>query len=104
PFRQQQAKRVGHPADAHHRVAPLRHREWQPQVRQLHGAQRIRSLGGQRHLRLAVRILGHRARTFSTTYKDDEALAMLTEPTRPVHAYGPMVQIAEPTLSSKTGD
>jgi hopanoid biosynthesis associated radical SAM protein HpnH len=42
--------------------------------------------------------------TFSTTYKDDEALAMLTEPAHPVHAYDPLVQIAEPTLSSKAGD
>ncbi len=31
--------------------------------------------------------------TFSTTYKDDEALAMLNEPVRPAHAYNPLVQI-----------
>ncbi len=31
--------------------------------------------------------------TFSTTYKDDEALAMLNEPAHPVHAYNPLVQI-----------
>jgi len=42
--------------------------------------------------------------TFSTTYKDDEALAMLNEPAHPVHAYNPLVQIAEPTLSSRAGD
>jgi hopanoid biosynthesis associated radical SAM protein HpnH len=33
--------------------------------------------------------------TFSTTYKDDEALAMLNEPAHPVHAYNPLVQIDE---------
>jgi len=33
--------------------------------------------------------------TFSTTYKDDEALAMLNEPVRPAHAYNPLVQIAD---------
>jgi hopanoid biosynthesis associated radical SAM protein HpnH len=33
--------------------------------------------------------------TFSTTYKDDGALAMLHEPTHPVHAYNPLVQIAD---------
>ena len=31
--------------------------------------------------------------TFSTTYKDDEALAMLKEAVHPVHAYDPLVQI-----------
>jgi hypothetical protein len=33
--------------------------------------------------------------TFSTTYKDDEALAMLNEDVKPVHAYNPLVQIGE---------
>ena len=33
--------------------------------------------------------------TFSTTYKDDEALAMLKEAVHPVHAYNPLVQIGE---------
>ncbi len=33
--------------------------------------------------------------TFSTSYKDDEALAMLNEPAHPVHAYDPLVQIAD---------
>jgi hopanoid biosynthesis associated radical SAM protein HpnH len=33
--------------------------------------------------------------TFSTEYKDDEALAMLNEPARPVHEYNPLVQIGE---------
>ena len=32
--------------------------------------------------------------TFSTTYKDDEALAMLNEAVHPVHAYNPLVQIS----------
>jgi hopanoid biosynthesis associated radical SAM protein HpnH len=31
--------------------------------------------------------------TFSTAYKDEDALAMLDEPARPVHAYNPLVQI-----------
>jgi hopanoid biosynthesis associated radical SAM protein HpnH len=31
--------------------------------------------------------------TFSTSYRDDEALAMLKETVRPVHAYNPLVQI-----------
>ena len=31
--------------------------------------------------------------TFSTSYKDDEALAMLNEAAHPVHAYNPLVQI-----------
>jgi len=31
--------------------------------------------------------------TFSTSYRDDEALAMLNEPVHPVHAYNPLVQI-----------
>jgi len=34
--------------------------------------------------------------TFSTKYKDDEALAMLKEHVRPVHAYNPLVQIGSP--------
>jgi hopanoid biosynthesis associated radical SAM protein HpnH len=42
--------------------------------------------------------------TFSSKYKDDEALAMLKEETRPVHAYNPLVQIASPTLSPKAAD
>ena len=33
--------------------------------------------------------------TFSAAYKDDEALAMLNEPAHPVHAYNPLVQIAD---------
>jgi hopanoid biosynthesis associated radical SAM protein HpnH len=32
--------------------------------------------------------------TFSTSYKDDEAAAMLKEEVRPVHSYNPLVQIA----------
>jgi hopanoid biosynthesis associated radical SAM protein HpnH len=31
--------------------------------------------------------------TFSSSYKDEEALAMLNEPAHPVHAYNPLVQI-----------
>jgi hopanoid biosynthesis associated radical SAM protein HpnH len=42
--------------------------------------------------------------TFSSAYKDDEALAMLNEAVHPVHAYDPLVQIAEPTLTSKAAD
>ena len=33
--------------------------------------------------------------TFSTKYRDDEALAMLEEEVKPVHAYNPLVQIGE---------
>jgi hopanoid biosynthesis associated radical SAM protein HpnH len=36
--------------------------------------------------------------TFSTKYKDDEALEMLKEHVRPVHAYNPLVQIADAEL------
>jgi len=42
--------------------------------------------------------------TFSTEYKDDEALVMLKETVRPVHAYNPLVQIEEPAVSAKAGD
>jgi hypothetical protein len=31
--------------------------------------------------------------TLSTAYRDEEALALLDEPARPVHAYNPLVQI-----------
>jgi len=49
-----------------------------------------------RYLRLAARLLGDGARaTFSTAYKDDEALAMLNETVHPVHAYNPLVQIGD---------
>jgi len=41
--------------------------------------------------------------TFSSSYKDDEALAMLNEPAHPVHAYNPLVQIGEPAVSSRAG-
>jgi hopanoid biosynthesis associated radical SAM protein HpnH len=37
--------------------------------------------------------LGTVRATFSTKYKDDEALAMLNEEIRPVHTYDPLVQI-----------
>ncbi len=33
--------------------------------------------------------------TFSTKYKDDEAMAMLNEEIRPVHTYNPLVQIGD---------
>ncbi len=33
--------------------------------------------------------------TFSTSYKDDEAAAMLKEEVRPVHSYNPLVQIGD---------
>ena len=38
--------------------------------------------------------------TFSTTYKDDEAAAMLRENVRPVHSYNPLVQIEEKQLAT----
>jgi hypothetical protein len=31
--------------------------------------------------------------TFSTTYEDPDALALLNEPVKPVHAFNPLVQI-----------
>jgi len=40
--------------------------------------------------------------TFSSSYKDDEALAMLTEPAHPVHAYNPLVQIADGSAERST--
>ena len=49
-------------ADARDRMAPLRLRERQSQVRQLHGPQRIRSLRRQPHLRLVEGIRRHRPR------------------------------------------
>ncbi|MGO9516993.1 MAG: adenosyl-hopene transferase HpnH [Candidatus Korobacteraceae bacterium] len=42
--------------------------------------------------------------TFSSSYKDDEALAMLNETVRPAHAYNPLVQIGEPATSSRAGN
>jgi len=42
--------------------------------------------------------------TFSTSYKDPEAEAMLQETVKPVHSYNPLVQIEEPTVSSHAGD
>jgi hypothetical protein len=33
--------------------------------------------------------------TFSSDYEDDEALAMLDEKVKPVHAYNPLIQIGE---------
>jgi len=39
--------------------------------------------------------LGTVRATFSSAYKDDEALAMLNETTHPVHAYNPLVQIGD---------
>jgi len=35
--------------------------------------------------------------TFSSTYADPEALKLLNEPARPVHAYNPLVQIHSPS-------
>jgi hopanoid biosynthesis associated radical SAM protein HpnH len=37
--------------------------------------------------------------TFSTQYKDEQALAMLKEEVRPVHSYNPLVHISGATLS-----
>ena len=41
--------------------------------------------------------------TFSSKYKDDEALAMLKEETRPVHEYNPLVQIGA-SSGQRTGE
>ena len=51
--------------------------------------------------------LGTVRATFSSAYKDDEALAMLKETTHPVHAYNPLVQIGDansPRVSSPPFD
>jgi len=42
--------------------------------------------------------------TFSTSYTDVEAAAMLNEEFRPVHSYNPLVQIDEPAVSLHAGD
>ncbi len=48
--------------------------------------------------------LGTVRATFSSAYRDDEALAMLKETTHPVYAHNPLVQLASPTLSPTAGD
>jgi hopanoid biosynthesis associated radical SAM protein HpnH len=48
--------------------------------------------------------LGTVRATFSSTYKDEEALTMLKEVAHPVHTYNPLVQIGEPTLSARVSD
>src|SRR5262249_45899962 len=47
--------------NARDRVAQVRYRVGQSQVRQLHGAQRLRSLGGERYLWFAEGLPGNRA-------------------------------------------
>src|SRR5215813_4252552 len=42
--------------------------------------------------------------TFSTSYKDGQAAAMLNEEFRPVHSYNPLVQIAAPAEQLTTSD
>ena len=49
-----------------HGVGGVRHRVRQSQVRQLHGALRLRSVGGERHLWIAARPSGHGARPRSS--------------------------------------
>ena len=63
------------------RVANVRHRVGQSEVRQLHGAQRLRSIG--RAITRSVRWRGFLATvraTLFSRYKDDDALAMLEQP------------------------
>jgi hopanoid biosynthesis associated radical SAM protein HpnH len=40
--------------------------------------------------------------TFSSTYKDEDALRMLNEKIRPMHSYNPLVQIQEATVTEET--
>ncbi len=40
--------------------------------------------------------------TFSSTYKDEDALRMLNEKTRPMHSYNPLVQIQEAKVGEET--
>jgi len=40
--------------------------------------------------------------TFSSTYKDEDALRMLNEKTRPMHSYNPLVQIKEASVTEET--
>lgn len=40
--------------------------------------------------------------TFSSTYKDEDALRMLNEKTRPMHGYNPLVQIQEAKVAEET--
>jgi hopanoid biosynthesis associated radical SAM protein HpnH len=40
--------------------------------------------------------------TFSSTYKDEDALRMLNEKTRPMHSYNPLVQIQDAKVTEET--
>ena len=39
--------------------------------------------------------------TLFTRYRDQRALAMLNEPTKPVHSFNPLVQLASPKEAEK---
>jgi hypothetical protein len=60
-------------------------------VRQLHGAQRVRSFRGGLHIQRLARETAKA--TFAGNYEDTGALEMLNEPVKPVHAFNPLVQI-----------
>ncbi len=77
--------------------------EWQnygtesgnPEVRQLHGAQRLRSQRGGSHVQRTCAGCGRRSSRFlAGNYEDPDALQMLNEPVKPVHAFNPLVQIS----------
>ena len=74
----------------------LRHRIRQSSVRQLHGAQRLRSLGGECTFSSLGGFLATVKATLFTSYRDEEALRLLEEPQAPVN---PLVQIAPPSES-----
>ena len=78
------------------RVAQVRHRVGQSQVRQLHGAQRIRSVGGERYVRIVERICRHGARdVLEQIQAIDEAAAMLHEELSRCTRMNPLVQIGD---------
>ena len=59
--------------DARDRMGELRHRIRQSEVRQLHGAQRLRSFRRGPHIQRSARLLGHGEGTFSESTKTPSA-------------------------------
>ncbi len=76
-----------------HRMGKLRHRVRQSQVRQLHGALRLRASAV--HDRFSsLRGFAAMARSYLfTAYPDEDAARLLEEPVLPVHAHNPFVNI-----------
>ena len=75
------------------RVAQVRHRIGQSEVRELHGPQRLRGFGRGPYVQLMERVLRHRASDAFSSYNDDEALAMLDQPLKPVTRVEELVQL-----------